>query len=53
MVVQEQSDGVLFWKITTGNTRRGMPTFSFLPESQRWQLVLHIHRLAPTESDVR
>ena len=40
--VQEQSDGALFWKISGGNTRQGMPSFSFLPELQRWQLVLHI-----------
>jgi mono/diheme cytochrome c family protein len=40
--VQAQSDGALFWKITQGNTRGGMPTFSFLPEVQRWQLVLHL-----------
>jgi mono/diheme cytochrome c family protein len=40
--VQRQSDGELFWKITSGNTRTGMPTFSFLPPGQRWQLVLHI-----------
>lgn len=40
--VQAQSDGALFWKITQGHTRGGMPTFSFLPELQRWQLVLHL-----------
>ena len=40
--VQRQSDGALFWKITSGNTRTGMPTFSFLPPLQRWQLVLYI-----------
>ena len=40
--VQAQSDGALFWKISGGNTRLGMPSFSFLPEQQRWQLVLHI-----------
>ncbi len=40
--VQAQSDGALFWKITSGNTRTGMPTFSFLPEQQRWQLVMHV-----------
>ncbi len=40
--VQEQSDGALFWKVSSGNTRQGMPSFSFLPELQRWQLVLHI-----------
>ena len=37
--VQDQSDGALFWKISSGNTRTGMPSFSFLPEEQRWQLV--------------
>ena len=40
--VQAQSDGVLFWKISSGDTRAGMPTFSFLPELQRWQLVLRV-----------
>ena len=34
--VQEQSDGALFWKITNGNPDRGMPSFSRLPELQRW-----------------
>ncbi len=45
-VVQAQSDGALFWKITNGNPRRGMPSFSGLPEMQRWQLVLYLRRLA-------
>jgi len=43
--VQAQTDGALFWKITSGNARQGMPTFSFLPEPQRWQLVLHLRAL--------
>jgi mono/diheme cytochrome c family protein len=47
---QEQSDGVLFWKITSGNTRSGMPTFSYMPEIQRWQLVLHLRALASSHS---
>ncbi len=46
-VVQQQSDGVLFWKITNGNTGRGMPSFSKVPELQRWQLVLYIRTLKP------
>ncbi len=37
-----QSDGALFWKISSGHSRAGMPAFSFLPVSQRWQLVLHL-----------
>ncbi len=44
--VQSQSDGSLFWKISSGNTRTGMPTFSFLPELQRWQLVMHLRAQA-------
>ena len=45
--VQEQSDGVLFWKITNGNPDRGMPSLSRLPELQRWQLVLYLRVLKP------
>jgi mono/diheme cytochrome c family protein len=50
-VVQDQSDGALFWKITNGNPVRKMPSFSRLPESQRWQLVLWLRTLKqPAES---
>ena len=44
-VVQQQTDGVLFWKITNGNPEHGMPSFSRLPELQRWQLVLYLRTL--------
>ena len=43
--VQDQTDGTLFWKITNGNVDRGMPSFSKLPELQRWQLVLYVRML--------
>ena len=43
--VQAQTDGTLFWKISHGNARAGMPAFSFLPEPQRWQLILHVRSL--------
>jgi mono/diheme cytochrome c family protein len=46
-IVQQQSDGTLFWKITNGNANRGMPSFSKLPEAQRWQIVLYIRTLKP------
>ncbi len=45
-LVQQQSDGTLFWKITNGNAPKGMPSFSRLPELQRWQLVLFIRTLS-------
>lgn len=44
--VQAQSDGALFWKISTGNAFTSMPPFSNLPEGQRWQLVLHLRTLS-------
>jgi mono/diheme cytochrome c family protein len=50
-VVQEQSDGALFWKITNGNADRGMPSFSRLPEGQRWQIVLFLRSLKPAEKE--
>ena len=49
-VVQQQSDGALFWKITNGNPDRGMPSFSKLPELERWQLVLFLRMLKPTSA---
>jgi mono/diheme cytochrome c family protein len=49
--VQEQSDGSLFWKITNGNPDRGMPSFSQLPELQRWQLVLFLRTLGAPATD--
>jgi len=44
--VQAQTDGALFWKIGSGDTRAGMPSFSYLPAPERWQLVLHLRSLA-------
>lgn len=49
-VVQQQSDGTLFWKITNGNPSHGMPSFSKLPTLERWQLVLFIRTLKPISS---
>lgn len=45
-VVQRESDGALFWRISSGNARKGMPSFSSLPEAQRWQLVLYIRSMS-------
>jgi mono/diheme cytochrome c family protein len=52
-IVQGQTDGALFWKITNGNPGRGMPSWSRLPEGQRWQLVLFLRTLARTPSEPR
>jgi cytochrome c oxidase cbb3-type subunit 2 len=40
--VQEASPGAVFWILTNGVVRRGMPVWSKLPEPQRWQLVAYV-----------
>lgn len=41
--VKSQTDGAIYWKITTG--RAPMPSFSGLGEKQCWQLVCYVRRL--------
>jgi mono/diheme cytochrome c family protein len=43
--VQNSSAGVIFWVLTNGVVRRGMPVWSKLPEPQRWQLVAYLRSL--------
>jgi cytochrome c oxidase cbb3-type subunit 2 len=43
--VQQATPGMLFWLLTNGVVRRGMPVWSKLPEPQRWQLVSFIKSL--------
>jgi mono/diheme cytochrome c family protein len=40
--VQNAAPGAIFWVLTNGLVRRGMPVWSKLPEPQRWQLVTFI-----------
>ena len=42
--VQDESDGEIFWKITTG--RGPMPSWRHLPETDRWAIVRYIRTLA-------
>ena len=50
-VVQDQSEGTLYWKITSGNPDRGMPSFSGIPELQRWQIVMYLRTLKPSTAE--
>jgi mono/diheme cytochrome c family protein len=50
--VQQATPGTLFWLLTNGVVRRGMPVWSKLPEPQRWQLVSFIKALAPPSQTV-
>ena len=47
--VRQAPPGTLFWILTNGVVRRGMPVWSKLPEPQRWQLVSYLKSLPPAE----
>ena len=46
--VQGATPGTLFWVLTNGVVRKGMPVWSKLPDAQRWQLVTYIKSLGAT-----
>ncbi len=52
--VQSAAPGTIFWVLTNGVVRKGMPVWSKLPEPQRWQLVSYLRSLGrlgpPAES---
>ena len=41
--VQQETDGCLFWKISTG--RGAMPPWAAIPENERWQIIHYIRTL--------
>jgi len=43
--VQQATPGTLFWILTNGVVRRGMPVWSKLPEPQRWQIVTFLRSI--------
>lgn len=43
--VQQATPGTLFWILTNGVVRRGMPVWSKLPEPERWQIVTFLQSL--------
>jgi mono/diheme cytochrome c family protein len=49
--VHAATPGTLFWILTNGVVRRGMPVWSKLPEQQRWQLVIFLQSLKPQSVD--
>lgn len=46
--IQQATPGTLFWILTNGVVRRGMPVWSKLPEGQRWQIVSYLKSLQAT-----
>jgi mono/diheme cytochrome c family protein len=50
--VQNATPGAIFWVLSNGIIRHGMPDWSKLPEAQRWQIAAYIKSLPPTSRDV-
>jgi len=42
--LQHATPGEIFWILTNGVVRRGMPAWSKLPEPQRWQIITYLRR---------
>jgi mono/diheme cytochrome c family protein len=40
--VQHATDGELFWLLKNGSQKKGMPTWSSLPEPTRWQVIAFV-----------
>ncbi len=38
--------GEVFWFVTKGDTDNGMPSWAFLPDEKRWQIVTYVEALA-------
>ena len=43
--VHAATDGELYWLLLNGNLGKGMPSWSRLPEPQRWQIIRYVHSL--------
>ena len=43
--VKQATPGELFWLLTNGSLKNGMPAWSRLPEPQRWQLITYLKSL--------
>jgi mono/diheme cytochrome c family protein len=43
--VRSASDGDLEWFLRQGDLRHGMPSWSSLPQAQRWQIIAYLRSL--------
>ena len=48
--VVHATDGELAWLLRDGSLAKGMPTWSSLPEPERWQIIAFLRSLAHDES---
>jgi len=51
--VQQAVDGEIFWLLKNGALRKGMPSWSSLPEPSRWQIIAYVKSLGESAADQR
>ncbi len=47
--VRSATDGDLEWFLRQGDLAHGMPSWSSLPQTQRWQIIAYLRSLPPAE----
>ena len=47
---QKASDGEIFWYVTKGDDKNGMPSWSSLPKQQRWEIISYVRKLEGAKS---
>jgi hypothetical protein len=45
VLLRAASDGDLEWFLRQGDLRHGMPSWSGLPQAQRWQIIAYLRSL--------
>jgi len=48
--VRHATDGELGWVLRNGVLWKGMPSWSILPEPERWQIVAYLRSLPPADT---
>lgn len=49
--IAQATDGELAWLLKNGSTWKGMPSWSALPEPERWQIVVYLRSLRTNAAD--
>ena len=52
-ILSEATEGEVHWLLVNGNLRRGMPSWSKLPDQQLWQIVTYLKSLKPEDTASR
>ncbi len=51
--LESVTSGEVFWFITKGSKKNGMPAWGFLPQHQRWQIVTYVKSLGLSQTSAQ